>query len=205
MSAGKSDHPAAHFAFVLIVFRRMPDGEDLERLLAELVVGDRLAFLRVSRLVTGYLARFRAYDFREEWPDLVQEVVAGVTAAYTEGRLRDHAALLAFVRSVTRHKLADRIRREMRLRGEAQLAWELVTLGEADSAIAPGPERAIDLRNALAALPAKKGDLLLRVYAEGMSYDEAATETGIPLGTVKRHLREGLAELRAILAVDGET
>ena len=183
----------------------MPDGEDLERLLAELVVGDRLAFLRVSRLVTGYLARFRAYDFREEWPDLVQEVVAGVTAAYTEGRLRDHAALLAFVRSVTRHKLADRIRREMRLRGEAQLAWELVTLGEADSAIAPGPERAIDLRNALAALPAKKGDLLLRVYAEGMSYDEAATETGIPLGTLKRHLREGLAELRALLAGDGET
>ena len=49
-------------------------GETLERLLA----GDRVAFLKVSRLVARFLARWRAYDFREEWPDLIQEVVLAV-------------------------------------------------------------------------------------------------------------------------------
>lgn len=43
----------------------------LERLLA----GDRLALLQLSRLVNGFLARWNADDFRDEWDDVIQEVV----------------------------------------------------------------------------------------------------------------------------------
>jgi hypothetical protein len=38
------------------------------------------------------------------------------------------------------------------------------------------------------------------VYVEGNTYSEAAAATGIPLGSLKRHLREGLATLRTGLA-----
>ncbi len=57
----------------------------LERLLA----GDRVAFLEFNRLVTGFLAQLRAYDFREEWDDLRQEVLMAVVANARTGRLRD--------------------------------------------------------------------------------------------------------------------
>lgn len=174
--------------------------DDLHPVLAALVAGDRLAYLRISRLVTGFLSRMRAYDFRSEWPDLVQEVVAAVAAAHGDGRIRDHQALVGFVRSVTRHKLADRLKREMRIRGEARLAWEIGVLDELDRPMDPVHDRAIDLRRALASLPEKKGDVLIRVYIEGKSYEEAAIETGIPLGTLKRYLRDGLGELRDLLS-----
>lgn len=182
----------------------MAHPDDLQPVLAALVAGDRLAYLRISRLVTGFLSRMRAYDFRDEWPDLVQEVVTAVAAAYEEGRLRDNDALAGFVRSVTRHKLADRLKREMRIRGEARLAWEVGTLDDLDRPLDPIRDRTIDLRRALASLPEKKGDLLVRVYIEGKSYEEAAIETGIPLGTLKRYLRDGLGELRELLSADRE-
>jgi RNA polymerase sigma-70 factor (ECF subfamily) len=178
----------------------MPASEDLAAVLAALLDGDRLAFLRMSRLVTRYLIRLRAYDFRDEWPDLVQEVVNAVTAAARAGKLREPDALPAFVLAVTRHKFADRLKAELRVRGQAQLAWELATL-EAGDPLAPLPQHVLlDLRRALAELPEKKGEALLRVYVEGKTYEEVAAETGIPLGTLKRYLRDGLAELRRRLS-----
>ena len=174
----------------------MPDRDELEHLLDDLVRGDRYAFLRLSRMVTGSLAAMRAYDFRDEWPDLVQEVVSAVAAAYADGRLRDAAALSGFVRSVTRNKLSDRLKREIRLRGEERIVWEAMTLDDAGPVAFPERHSAMDVRRALESLPEKKGIALVRVYVEGKTYEEVAAETGIPLGTLKRYLREGLAELR---------
>jgi len=178
----------------------MGTSEDFAEVLAALLDGDRLAFLRMSRLVTHYLIRLRAYDFRDEWPDLVQEVVTAVTTAARAGKLRDSHALAAFVLAITRHKFADRLKAELRVRGQAQLAWELATL-EAGDPLAPPPHHIlIDLRRALAEMPEKKGEALLRVYVEGKTYEEVAIETGVPLGTLKRYLRDGLAELRRRLS-----
>jgi len=38
------------------------------------------------------------------------------------------------------------------------------------------------------------------VYLEDQTYEEAVATTGIPLGSLKRYLRLGLAQLRAQLA-----
>ena len=195
ITPGKGVSRAALLACVLAC-AEMSERDELEQIVVALRAGDRLAFLRLSRLVTSYLARLRAYDFRDEWPDLVQEVVAAVAAAHASDRLRDREALAAFVRSVTRNKLADRLKQELRLRGELRLAWEVATLEGFDPLGEPMCGRLLDLRRALAALPDKKGTVLVRVYMEGKSYEEVALETGIPLGTLKRYLRDGLAELR---------
>ena len=63
-----------------------------------------------------------------------------------------------------------------------------------------GAEAREDLRRALARIPDKKREAVLSVYVGGMTYDEAARVTGIPLGTLKRYLRDGLAQLRDELA-----
>ena len=62
----------------------------LDRLLA----GDRLAFAKINRLVSGFLVQLRAYDFRDEWDDLRQEVVLSLVANARAGRLRDPEAFL---------------------------------------------------------------------------------------------------------------
>jgi DNA-directed RNA polymerase specialized sigma24 family protein len=36
----------------------------------------------------------------------------------------------------------------------------------------------------------------MAVYIRGLTYEEAARATGIPLGTLKHYLRDGLAQLR---------
>src|SRR4029453_4387694 len=45
-------------------------------LLQRVVDGDALAFVQASRLVNSFLVRWNAYVFRDEWDDLVQEVIA---------------------------------------------------------------------------------------------------------------------------------
>ena len=95
----------------------VPD-QDWPALVARLAAGDRAAFLELNRLVTSVLVRLRAYDFREEWDDLRQEVVLAVVANARAGRLRDPQAFVGYVRIVTRNKFVDRLKQHLRLRGE---------------------------------------------------------------------------------------
>lgn len=65
---------------------------------------------------------------------------------------------------------------------------------------AASPDIAIDLDQALAALPAAMRLAVVLAYHEGMTHTEIAEATGSPLGTVKSHIQRGTARLRQILA-----
>ncbi len=60
----------------------------------------------------------------------------------------------------------------------------------------PDPEVVVAMRLALSKLSEQQSAALLAVYGGGRTYEQAASDTGIPLGSLKRHLREGLARLR---------
>jgi RNA polymerase sigma-70 factor (ECF subfamily) len=173
-----------------------PGGEDWEVLLARLVTGERAAFLRFQRLVTSFLLELRAFDFEQEWDDLRQEVLLAVVANSRAGRLRDSRAFVGYVRIITRNKFFDRLKHKLRAEGEP-LAWEEETARA--SVLAPPeptPEARRDLRAALATLPEEERSLVEGVYVEGRSYEEMSERSGVPLGTLKRRLRQGLAALR---------
>jgi RNA polymerase sigma-70 factor (ECF subfamily) len=51
----------------------------------------------------------------------------------------------------------------------------------------------------LARLPGEEADLLRRRFYEGATQSEIAAATGIPLGTVKMRMVQGLARLRGLL------
>lgn len=174
--------------------------EDWNAVLERLLRGDRAAFLRFNRLVTGFLLQLRAYDFEDEWDDLRQEVLAAVVQNARAGRLRDPQALVGYARIITRNKFTDRLKRRLRCREKESLPWEEETARVAAvpaATLAPDDRR--DLRAALASLPADQRRLVEGVYLEGRTYQEVAAQTGVPLGTLKRHLRLGLAALRARL------
>ena len=176
-----------------------PSGGEWSRDLARLEAGDLAAFLRFQRLITGSLLELRAFDFEDEWDDLRQEVLAAVIANARAGRLRDPQAFAGYVRIITRNKFFDRLKRRLRAEGEA-LAWEEETArAPVPAGPALGPEALRDLREALAALPDEERRLVTGVYLEGWSYEEMAERSGVPLGTLKRRLRQGLAALRVRL------
>ncbi len=179
-------------------------GEDWGSLCERLLAGDRAAFATFNRLVSSYLTQLRAYDFREEWEDLRQEVLLATLAHARAGRLRDPQAFSGYVRIVTRNKFVDRLKRELRVRERDALPWD----DEMARAAAPSgdPGAAASRRElwaAVAALPEEQQRLLTGVYLEGKTYQEMSTASGVPLGTLKRRLREGIAALRSRLARPG--
>jgi RNA polymerase sigma-70 factor (ECF subfamily) len=55
------------------------------------------------------------------------------------------------------------------------------------------------VRAALARLDETPRRLILMAFFDGASHSEIAARTGLPLGTVKSHIRRGLERLRANL------
>ena len=178
--------------------RPAPDPLDWLALVGRLEAGDRLAFLKLARLVSGFLIQLRAYDFRDEWDDLRQEVLASLVANARAGRLRDPAAFVGYVKIITRNKFVDRLKRQLRQPESRALPWDEET-ARAAALPDPGDPRLAALWSAVEALPEPERSILEGVYREGRSYQEVADATGLPLGTLKRKLTASLARLRGEL------
>ena len=177
------------------------DAHDWAGVIERMIAGDRLALAQLIRLVNGFLTRWNAYDFRDEWDDLIQEVVFAAALAVRQGRLREREAALGYLRSLARFKYVDRLKGQLRVRDHGALPWaEWIESGDAEITKGLGEEARQDLRRALDHVPEKHRAPLLAVYVGGLTYEEAAALSGIPLGSLKRYLREGLAQLRAELA-----
>ena len=55
---------------------------------------------------------------------------------------------------------------------------------------------------ALAALPPERRELVAFAFLEGLSHQEIAARTRLPLGTVKSHVCRGLLQLREALEAE---
>lgn len=182
-------------------------GVDWLEVVARVLDGDRAAYARLVRLVTGHLTSWRAYDFRADWDDMVQEVLVSTIEAHRGGRLADSGALVAYVRQAARFKFIDRIRvlqrrgRPAELKDEQQagadggsLAWP-----PAEAGTARDTELRLAVREAMHRLDPREREAVTWVYLRGHTYEEAAEATGIPLGTLKRALRTALVSLKEVL------
>lgn len=154
--------------------------EDWVAVLDRLLRGDRLAFLEVNRLVTGYLQQLRAWD----------SIVANARA----GRLRDAQAFLAYVRTITRNKFVDRLKRRLRCKEREAVVWDEETARSL--ATLPDEAGSPELWAAVRTLPPDQQRVLDGIYTQGKTHQEVSDETGIPLGTMKRRLREAILSLR---------
>lgn len=170
--------------------------------------GDRAAYARLVRLVTGMLTGWRAYDFRADWDDMVQEVLLSTIDAYRADRIADSGALVAYVRQAARFKFIDRIRSLQRRGRPVALDERVDAAPDEGGPLAWPPSEAgagasVDLRiaigEALEKLDAREREAVVWVYLRGHTYEEAADATGIPLGTLKRALRTALVSLKEVL------
>jgi RNA polymerase sigma-70 factor (ECF subfamily) len=128
----------------------------------------------------------------------VQEVIVAAVEAQRARRLRDPAAVVGYLRTTARFKFVDRLRRRPTETLEAEQAAEGGAL-HWPPPDAPARE-GFQIWDRVRELPEKQRAALLLVYVEGRTYEEAAERSGIPLGSLKRYLREGLAALREKLS-----
>jgi RNA polymerase sigma-70 factor, ECF subfamily len=112
-------------------------------------------------------------------------------------------SLQAFLLGVARNKAVDLVRREqsLRRRHDALIAEaaRASKIDEADEQMTGVDDRE-EIRRALASLSEVQREAVVLAYFGGRTYREVATELGIPEGTAKTRLRDGLMKLRQLMA-----
>lgn len=118
----------------------------------------------------------------------------------------DLGSLLGWLLGIARRKTVDRIRvrvRENRVTESVQR-----TIGRyGEDVTADGlPDRVVDrllVADELTRLTPEQRRVVHLAFYDDLTHQQIATVTGLPLGTVKSHLRRGLARLRERWEVDG--
>ncbi|MGH3880470.1 MAG: SigE family RNA polymerase sigma factor [Actinophytocola sp.] len=125
--------------------------------------------------------------------DLVQTTLTKIYVAWS--RLRRDGSVDAYSRKIMVRAAIDESRRAYRRR-EAVVG----DVPETSSPPAGGVEDAVDVRRALARLPAGQRAVVVLRYWEDLSVAETAEALGKSEGTIKSQAAKGLAALRALLA-----
>jgi RNA polymerase sigma factor (sigma-70 family) len=165
-------------------------------LLARVAQGDPLAvrecIARYGGLVWSIARRFEP----TEAEDAVQEIFLDLwkSAARFNASIASEATFIAMI---ARRRLIDR-RRTRRRRPTTEQLPEAPTI--ADESLQPDASvEASKAARALGQLRPEQQQVLVLATCHGMSHNEIAAATGMPLGTVKAHARRGLLSIRAAL------
>ena len=166
--------------------------------------GDVAAF---SMLVTRYRGRLIALARRmlpgsssDEAEDMAQEAFVAAYAKRTS--FRKGEPFRPWLYKIAVNRCLDRLRALSRRPVTIEIGSlsEPKTFGNGPEELLLSTENEARLQAAVAALPPKLRAVFVLRHLDDLSYEEIATATGLPLGTVKTHLFRARAELRTALA-----
>jgi RNA polymerase sigma-70 factor (ECF subfamily) len=180
-----------------------PDDREVGRRFA---AGDEqalaLAYQRWAGQVHGMAVR--AFGQGPDAEDVTQQTFISAWTGRA-GYRPDQGPLPAWLVGVCRHKIADTWARRDRQRREAEAAVSEAQAGispettDVDTVIA---DRLLVL-DELDRLGQPQRGIIELAFFEDLTHAQIADRTGIPLGTVKSHIRRTLERLRTRLEVDG--
>ncbi|MET8083011.1 sigma-70 family RNA polymerase sigma factor [Micromonospora sp. NPDC005194] len=111
-------------------------------------------------------------------------------------------SLIGWLLGIGRRKVIDRMRATAR---ETRVVETVRQLPE-PAQTTPDPDRVVDrlvIADELARLPDDQRRMLELAFYDDLTHQQIATVTGVPLGTVKSHIRRGMASLKRRWEVDG--
>jgi RNA polymerase sigma-70 factor (ECF subfamily) len=167
---------------------------------------DRYAF---ARLFDFFAPRIYAYLLRQRLdPGVADELTQDVmTTLWQKAELFDRtkSSVGTWLFRIARNRRIDLLRRDRE---------DAVPDAHPPDTPDPGPapddsldmsQREESIRAALRLLPQEQLDLVRLAFFEGLSHGDIATQTGLPLGTVKSRLRLAFTRLRRALESEGVT
>ncbi|HUQ28699.1 MAG TPA: sigma-70 family RNA polymerase sigma factor [Usitatibacter sp.] len=183
-----------------------PDtADELAALLSRTALGDRAAFARLyestrSKLFGVSLRIVRERPLAEE---ALQDSFVNIWK-HAADYARAKSAPLTWMTAIVRNRSLDLVRRT---REEPDIDDEL-TAGLADESAAPARDfenaaTAHSIGECLGELDAEQRQTIALAFFHGLTHSELAAHLRRPLGTVKTHIRRGLARLRDCLARRG--
>lgn len=158
------------------------------------------AYERWGALVHGLAVRALGHGADAE--DVTQQVFISAWTGRS-GYRPDAGPLPAWLVGITRHRISDALARRAR---EARLtdAAAIHAVGVRDEpSFAAHAESRVVLLDELAKIGQPQRGIMELAFFHDLTHDQIAQRTGLPLGTVKSHIRRSLARLRTRLEVDG--
>jgi RNA polymerase sigma-70 factor (ECF subfamily) len=176
------------------------DAEDrvLRALAAAAIEGDGVALADLVRLTQRDVWRIcAALGSTGETEDLVQETY--LRAVKSLGGYRGDAPLRVWLLSIARRTCADHVRRRQRQR---RLMERLHALAPADEQVAAPPETTVagSLDAVVARIDPDRREAFVLTQIVGLSYEEAATVVGCPIGTIRSRVARARADLAVAVA-----
>jgi RNA polymerase sigma-70 factor (ECF subfamily) len=204
-ASARANHPAgARLALVQAV---EPDsGQDLsiESLLRDVAAGDRTAFAevydRISSRVMGLVTRLLRDRAQSE--EVTQEVFLEIWQQ--AGKFdANKGSGMAWVLTMAHRRAIDRIRASQKSH-ERDLKIGIRDMERDFDGVSESVEIRIEnerVKRSMSRLTALQREAVILAYYGGYSHSEMAEILGIPLGTVKTRLRDGMIRLRDELGV----
>jgi RNA polymerase sigma-70 factor (ECF subfamily) len=181
------------------------DAARLQSLLARTALGDRNAFAELYRATSSKLFAVSLRIVRER--PLAEEALQDSFVNIWR-RSSDYAAAksapLTWMTAIVRNRSLDIVRRtreEPDVDGE--LGANLVDEAAAPARDVEAKQEAHAIRECLEELDADQRQTITLAYFHGLTHTELASHLRKPLGTVKTHVRRGLAKLRDCLMRKG--
>ena len=175
-----------------------------DTLLAQVARGDAGAFERLYPLVAGavYGLALRVVRNHALAEEVSQEVLVDVwRQAPRFDRTRGSA--MSWVLTIAHRRAVDRVRREASQADRAARAAALAPDGQ--DGVADQVERgweAARVHHAMVRLTDPQREAIELAFFSGYTHQEVAGVLGIPLGTAKTRIRDGLIRLRDVLGVE---
>ncbi len=187
--------------FEALANRIPPDAaqDALASLVGNMCRGDKLALESLYEATVGKLYALASAMLRN--PQDAEEVVCETYAQAWETAASfdpSRASAMAWLLMMCRSRALDSLRRR-RTRGEsfdiAGFEGVAETLQQPEELLAI-MQRSSRVHSALASLTTERRQLVSLAFLRDLTHQEIADATGLPLGTVKSHLRRALAQLR---------
>ncbi|MFD1146022.1 ECF RNA polymerase sigma factor SigK [Saccharothrix hoggarensis] len=183
---------------------RERDEATAEELLALVARGDDRAFARLYDVVVSRVFSLvrRVVRDHAQSEEVTQEVLVEVWRTATRfdpGR----GSALAWVMTMAHRRAVDRVRSAQAATRREDIAArrDVETPFDAVSEQVAARIEQRQVRRCLSTLTVLQRESILLGYFQGYTYPETASVLGIPLGTVKTRMRDGLIRLRDCLGV----
>ena len=177
-----------------------PQPEFLNALVIASAHQDGAAFAELYRLTSPRLFAAARRLLREEADarEALQDIFTHIrqrAASFDPER----GQALHWMGGILRYACLDRLRKHKRLAASDDKVADV-----AEDAVEPGIIARLDIARCMRGLSRAERQMILLAVQRGYSHSEITMQTGIPLGTVKSHVRRGLGKLRLCLEAVAE-